>query len=363
MSVYSAIIGRKKFDNGHVYRNLHWILQSPSATAMDVALYMESSRTQKGLPSKAFWEIISDTLGKFSSVLQSGQDIPCHKTVQRRMARLTVPIFMTACFQRRTTGQFNYVRNVKVIPKGRFPVKKWRLVYTIAEIGIEHLRSFHAARHRTDTHPTCIDLSYDGVEVDHSSGRSFEILSGRFAGCRTVYPLTVAIAEKKFTSEMKAKEVSSNLLTELRKAQVRIPVIICDHPKRAELREQKSAAGYYACDLCMIRAEYQFNKMVYPSGRRGEPRSHERHIELCLRSNPNDSINDYYGIKKSSFLLKVLPELNIIEDIPVDYMHNCLLGNVKKALFLTFDSGKGKSKLPKFSEEYEKIKVHCLVNS
>ena len=339
-----------------LYRQFHTILEGSTATALDVAIYMESSRTRKGLAAKPFWECIADTLGRFGAVLQSADDIPCFKTVQRKMTRLTVAISMTACFQRRSTELIQFVRNQDKIPRRRFPIRKWRPVYTIASVNIEDLLSFHAARHK-GTYPTTIDISYDGVEENRSSGRSLEILSGQFGGCREVYPLSVGVAEKQFTSDMKANEVCGPSLVAIRKAKIGVRIFICDHPKRAELRGQVNCAGYYACDLCFIRAERQFNKMVYPHGRVAEERTHARHVQLSQRSNSNDSEHDYFGIRRSSFLLEVLPELDIIEDIPVDYMHTVLLGNVKRALNLTFESVKGKKKLAKFSEAYENVRL------
>ena len=72
--------------------------------------------------------------------------------------------------------------------------------------------------------------------------------------------------------------------------------------------------------------------MVYPSGApNAELRSHDRHIELADRAKPEEDGGepDYFGVKEGqSFLIGLLPQLNIIDHIPIDYMHNCLLGKI-----------------------------------
>ena len=68
--------------------------------------------------------------------------------------------------------------------------------------------------------------------------------------------------------------------------------------------------------------------MVYPAGESANLRSHERHLELADRLYPErDGEHDYYGVKEGrSFLLEVLPHLDIVNDLVVDYMHNTVLG-------------------------------------
>ena len=71
--------------------------------------------------------------------------------------------------------------------------------------------------------------------------------------------------------------------------------------------------------------------MVYPAGSEDSTlRSHNRHLELAEQVNPDlDSPHEFYGVKKGvSFLIETLPQLDIINDIVIDYMHNCLLGMI-----------------------------------
>ena len=93
-------------------------------------------------------------------------------------------------------------------------------------------------------------ISYDGVSADKSSGRSFEVLSGKFDNCRVVYPLAIGLAEHGFASYMNAPDVMKETLCDLRDQGVLIRFFIMDHPKRCSLRGQKSCGSYYGCDLC-----------------------------------------------------------------------------------------------------------------
>ena len=118
-------------------------------------------------------------------------------------------------------------------------------------------------------------------------------------------------------------------------------------PQFAECRNQKGHNSYYSCDLCFKRAthyEPQANPrdkrckakgatMVYPAnGEEAELRSHERHLQLARRSRLNtaeDALEEFYGVKEGKiFLTKVLPHLDLVYDICIDWMHNVLEGKI-----------------------------------
>ena len=68
--------------------------------------------------------------------------------------------------------------------------------------------------------------------------------------------------------------------------------------------------------------------MVFPAGTTAELRSHDRHMELASMSGPySDEDNEYYGVKQGPiFLAEILPHLDIVRDITIDWMHNVLEG-------------------------------------
>ena len=70
--------------------------------------------------------------------------------------------------------------------------------------------------------------------------------------------------------------------------------------------------------------------MVYPAdGEEAELRSHERHLQLARRSNltSEDEEEDFFGVREGKiFLAKVLPHLDLVYDICIDWMHLVLEG-------------------------------------
>lgn len=210
-----------------------------------------------------------------------------------------------------------------------------------------------------------MDLSYDGVAVSHSCGRSFEVMSGKFPDCRTVYTLAIGVAEKGFSDILKAEQLMRSTLKKLRKCGIYIRHWRMDHPKRAgqwnemkvlkkenshflspEIRNQKNCGSYYSCDFCYRRATHhqpQVDKgdkrkkekgkvMVYPAGvEEVHLRSHARHLELADRAHEEDQLHDFYGIKPGRpFITKIFPHMDIVGDVVLDYMHLVCEGKIER---------------------------------
>ena len=201
-------------------------------------------------------------------------------------------------------------------------------------------------------------------------------------------------------------------LTKLRKCGISPNNWRMDHPKRAglkqrkfkfsfsltsfltECRNQKGCASYYGCDICTRRATYyqaqedptdkrkkiKGSVMVYPAGiEETNLRNHDRHLELADRARPReDEQHEYYGVKSGRpFLTKIFPNMDIVRDIVVDWMHlvcegkarlsnwnyknfnfsPLFLGTVQKSYQFTFKGSSMQRYLDMFSEGYQKIKV------
>ena len=91
---------------------------------------------------------------------------------------------------------------------------------------------YHQSRHEVDVPASEMSVSYDGVEATKSCGRSFEVFSGKFENCRTVYPLAIGLAEKGFSSILKAAKIMKSTLVDLRGSGITINFFVLDHPKR-----------------------------------------------------------------------------------------------------------------------------------
>ena len=99
-------------------------------------------------------------------------------------------------------------------------------------MNVKKFLRYHQSRHEIDVEADILDVSYDGVEATKSCGRSFEVFSGKFDGCRVVYPLAIGIAEKGFSSLLRAKKVMKNTIKEITACSISIRFFILDHPKR-----------------------------------------------------------------------------------------------------------------------------------
>ena len=70
--------------------------------------------------------------------------------------------------------------------------------------------------------------------------------------------------------------------------------------------------------------------MVFPAGTTAELRTHQRHMELAARAGPSsdeEPEHEFYGVKEGPiFLSEVLPHIDIVRDITIDWMHNVLEG-------------------------------------
>ena len=171
-----------------VCRHFQEILNGPGATPKDVMIGVEFARCRHFLKAKPLYEVIA-FLAKHMEILVD-QHVPGHKTVQRHLQSFT-GVTLTVLYKHRTKEEtYKKLVGVKAIPKSKFPRKIWRLVDVVAEISIPHFLNIHQARHKDDVEASELDVSYDGVIVTKSCGRSFEVCSIKFTNCRQVCTFT-----------------------------------------------------------------------------------------------------------------------------------------------------------------------------
>ena len=100
---------------------------------------------------------------------------------------------------------------------------------------------------------------------------------------------------------------------------------ICDTPARCHVRQTKLYSGYYGCDKCTQKGTYTHGRMTYP------------HIGCAARTDVSfrERLNTKHHTGDSP-----LEELGIgmCSSFPLEYMHLCLLGCMKKLLLLWLKS-------------------------
>ena len=192
---------------------------------------IEASRCQHFLKAQPMWAVV-DVVLKHMDILQEGPN-PHYKTVQRRLQQIS-GITLDVLFWDRRNDRTKKLKGINAIPRKKYPAPKWQIVYVVCHVSIKRMLRFHRSRH-TDLAPesfSVADLSFDGVKLTNSCGRSFEVLSCQFEGCRQVYPLSIGIAEREFSDFLTSKHVMSQPIIQLTENGVRIRNIIPDHPKR-----------------------------------------------------------------------------------------------------------------------------------
>ena len=210
------------------HRSFREILEGDAAGGRDVAYDIEFARCRHHIKAKPLYAVI-DVVKKHVEVLTRG-GMPGYKAIQNSLRKF-MGLTITVVFWNSMTDEF-VKEVVKAIPKKKYSHPKWKLVYTVATIKAANLLNIHQGRHAEDVTADLIDVSYDGVEITKSVGRSLEAMSVKFTNCRAVYPMSIGVAEPQFTDMMGGKEVMKKPLNDLSSNSVEVRHFIMDAPKR-----------------------------------------------------------------------------------------------------------------------------------
>lgn len=104
--------------------------------------------------------------------------------------------------------------------------------------------------------------------------------------------------------------------------QVKIKGIIADAPARAFLKQIKGHSGYFGCEKCNEKGVYLSNSVCFPDGN-AELRTDE---SFLLRTNEKHHI----GVTP----LLSIHGFELVSSFPLDYMHLCCLGIMKRILHI-----------------------------
>ncbi|KAK4878778.1 hypothetical protein RN001_011284 [Aquatica leii] len=104
--------------------------------------------------------------------------------------------------------------------------------------------------------------------------------------------------------------------------QVKIKAIICDAPAKSFVKCIRGHTGYSSCSKCYIRGSFK-DKMYF------------REIDnLVLRTDEQFRAKNDEDHHTGYSILEEIPNLDMINSFPLDYMHLVCLGMVKKILYL-----------------------------
>lgn len=176
-----------------------------------------------------------------------------------------------------------------------------------------------------------LDISFniDGLPLFNSSNLQFWPILGLIKNFKS-NPFAIGIfcgRSKPQSLELFLEDFVDELLYVLQEGfevnnkryHITIHSFVCDAPARAFIKCIKSHTGYSCCEKCVIPGQYIQNRVVF------------KDISAPKRTNnsfANQQDEDHHT--GSSPLLKL--KIGMVTDFPIDYMHACCLGVMRKLL-------------------------------
>lgn len=204
-----------------------------------------------------------------------------------------------------------------------------------------------------------ISIGIDGLPVSKSSDVTFWPILGYINNCRSnVFIVSLFSGKTKpgcfneflgpFVTEMSLLE-TTGVEFENVKYEIRLAKIVADAPARAYIKQTKGHTGYYGCERCCRKGKYRNSRIVY-----------DRFIKFDLYSDETFRRKQYANHHTDTSILEQL-RIDMIFSIPLDYMHLCCQGVMKKLLLMWNELMPFKLKpsvLKKVSRRLRKLSVY-----
>ena len=173
-------------------------------------------------------------------------------------------------------------------------------------------------------------LNIDGLPLYKSSKKSLWPVLALISSIspKVVFPIAITCGNKKpqnlqFLDET-INEINSvlthGITIENRSFRVFLSCIVCDAPARSMVKCTKLYSGYYGCDRCEQRGEYNDGKVTFPG-----------FDNLPLRTDTTFRAQSNKEHHHSVSPFCKLP-VDMIANFPLDYMHQTCLGVMKRML-------------------------------
>ncbi|KAL1279587.1 hypothetical protein QQF64_026260 [Cirrhinus molitorella] len=177
-----------------------------------------------------------------------------------------------------------------------------------------------------------ISLSVDGLPLFKSTGKSFwPVLCTVHLKPASTFPLAIALTEAKPKSLDFIKVIADELNMILRNGfswgettvNVSLRCITCDAPAKAMLKCIKQFSGYFGCDKCTQKGNWE-GRMTYQQVHdlilRDDVSFREQHQP---EHHQEDTVSPFSNL-----------QIDMVKSFPADYMHQCCLGVMRKMLLL-----------------------------
>lgn len=180
-----------------------------------------------------------------------------------------------------------------------------------------------------------IVIGIDGLPLTKSSSSMFWPILGyaRYSGKPHVFLIGLYWGrEKPHSSNLFLKNLVDELKylfengmeTDFGKKIVTVDTICCDAPAKSFILFTKGHTGYYSCSRCTVEGDRVNNTMCF-LGSNFPKRTHQDFL---------NRIDDEYHKGDTVSIIKEIPQINMIDNLSIDYMHLVFLGIVKKLISL-----------------------------
>jgi len=198
-----------------------------------------------------------------------------------------------------------------------------------------------------------IMLNIDGLPLFKSSNSSAWPVLCRAVNVRSapVFPISIGVGRSKpcdLTFLQNCVDdiqiiLANGIVVAGKQFPVILKAIICDAPARAMVKCIKQYSGYYGCDKCKQRGEFR-GRMTFP-----------QIFPLVLRTDEEFRSNAQKGHHNGVSPFTQISTINMIDDFPVDYMHQTCLGVMRRLLLIWMRGPPGKNRL----SAYQISQISC----
>lgn len=128
--------------------------------------------------------------------------------------------------------------------------------------------------------------------------------------------------------------ITNGIIINCKEYKVTIKSFICDAPAKSFITYTKGHTGYFSCTKCHIEGSYSDNRVCFPETK-----------NLRLRTDSGFRLKLQADHHNGTSVIERIPNFDMVDGFPLDYMHLICLGVVKKLLMSLWCCGKPSTKI------------------
>lgn len=181
--------------------------------------------------------------------------------------------------------------------------------------------------------------------IRHPLSKPFVFMIGLYWGKEKAQDSNMFLRE--LVNELK-ELYANDFISTLGKKSVILDAVCCDAPAKSYILKTKGHTGYSLCTKCHDHGVNINNRVCFTDTKCNK----RTHLQFLNR------IDEDYHVSETVSILTEIPEIDMVDTFPLDYMHLTCLGVVKKLVLLWL----GSLKLAPLSVRLPSKKVHDVSN-